>query len=106
MRLLIDANILLDVLQNREPERIKEIFNVMSLIFKFVDFSVSDLSCAAKQNWKDFEDTVQSVTAKRVNADFIITRNVRDFAASKVAVFTPSEWLEQVQGLNWTAELL
>ncbi len=29
--------------------------------------------------WDDFEDAVQSVTAVRVHADYIITRNVRDF---------------------------
>lgn len=135
MKLLIDANILLDVLQNREPhvqtssvvwklcetekakgyvsaltfanlvyimrkemqpERIEETLNALSLIFEFVDFSASDLFRAAELNWDDFEDAVQSVTAERVRADYIITRNVRDFAKSKVIAFTPSELIARI----------
>lgn len=135
MKLLIDANILLDVLQNREPhvqtssvvwklcetekakgyvsaltfanlvyimrkemqpKRIEETLNALSLIFEFVDFSASDLFRAAELNWDDFEDAVQSVTAERVRADYIITRNVRDFAKSKVIAFTPSELIARI----------
>lgn len=135
MKLLIDANILLDVLQNREPhvqvssviwklceteqakgyisaltfanmvyimrkeldpKKIEEILDALSLIFEFVDFNVSDLTHAAELGWDDFEDAVQSVTAERVHADYIITRNVRDFAKSKVVAFTPSELIERI----------
>lgn len=135
MKLLIDANILLDVLQNREPfveassviwklcetekaegyvsaltfanlvyvmrkqldpERIAEVLNQLSLIFSFTEFTPADLTRAAELHWDDFEDAVQSVTAERVHADYIITRNVRDFAKSKVMAFTPSELLARI----------
>lgn len=58
--------------------------------------SASDLLHAAELNWDDFEDAVQSVTAERVRADYIITRDVRDFAKSKVIAFTPSELLVRI----------
>lgn len=129
MTLLIDANILLDVLQDREPhvrassvvwklceterargcvsvltfanlvyvmrkelnaKKIEETLKALSLIFEFVDFSVTDLTRAAEMGWDDFEDAVQSVTAERLHADYIITRNVRDFIRSRVPAFTPS----------------
>ena len=135
MKLLIDANILLDVLQNREPyvqassviwklcetekakgyvsaltfanlvyimrkelepKKIEEMLQALSLIFEFVDFSASDLSRAAELNWDDFEDAVQSVTADRVHADYIITRNMRDFTKSKVIAFAPSELIARI----------
>lgn len=135
MKLLIDANILLDVLQNREPhvqassviwklcetekakgyvsaltfanlvyimrkeldpKKIEETLQALSLIFEFTDFNVSDLSRAAELDWDDFEDAVQSVTAERVHADYIITRDVRDFAKSKVIAFTPSELIARI----------
>ena len=135
MKLLIDANILLDVLQNREtflhaslviwklcetekakgyvsaltfanlvyimrkeldPEKIEETLHALSLIFEFADFNASDLLRAAELNWDDFEDAVQSVTAERIHADYIITRNVRDFIRSKVVAFTPSELIERI----------
>lgn len=135
MVLLIDANIILDVLLNRQkfvkdssmiwklcetgkakgyvssltfanlvyimrkqldPEAIEDIFRKMHLIFNFTDFSVSDLTRAAEWNWDDFEDAVQSATAERVQADYIITRNVKDFSRSKVIAFTPSELLARI----------
>ena len=135
MVLLIDANIILDVLLNRQefvkdssivwklcetgkakgyvsaltfanlvyimrkqldPEEIENVFRKLSLIFDFTDLSVSDLTRAAELHWKDFEDAVQSVTAERVHADYIITRNVRDFSRSRVIAFTPAELLVRI----------
>ncbi len=135
MKLLIDANILLDVLWNREPhvyassviwklcetekakgyvstltfanlvyimrkelqpKQIEETLYALSLIFEFADLSVSGLSRAADLNWDDFEDAVQSITAERIHADYIITRNVRDFVRSKVIAFTPAELIDRI----------
>lgn len=47
-------------------------------------------------NWKDFEDAVQYVTAERIHADYIITRNVRDFSQGRIMAFTPSELLARI----------
>ena len=135
MVLLIDANIILDVLLNRQefvkdssmvwklcetgkakgyvsaltfanlvyimrkqldPETIENIYRKLSIIFTFTDLSVSDLTRAAELNWSDSEDAVQSVTAERIHADYIITRNVKDFSKSKVMAFTPSELLARI----------
>ena len=135
MKLLIDANILLDVLQNREnfvrassmvwklceteqakgyisaltfanlvyimrkemdAQRIEEVLHTLSLIFEFAELNDSDLFRAAALQWPDFEDAVQSVTAERIHADYIITRNVRDFSRSKVIAFTPDELLARL----------
>ena len=135
MKLLIDANILLDVLQSREnfvrassmvwklceteqakgyisaltfanlvyimrketdAQRIEEVLHMLSLIFEFAELNDSDLFRAAALQWSDFEDAVQSVTAERIHADYIITRNVRDFSRSKVIAFTPDELLARL----------
>ena len=39
---------------------------------------------------KLFEDAVQSATVESVHADYIITRNLKDFTKSKVMAFTPT----------------
>ena len=135
MVLLIDANIVLDVLQNREgfvkesamiwklceteqakgyistlsfanimyilrkeltPDKIEEVYHKLCLIFEFADFSSSILAKAVEMNWKDFEDAVQSATAEQIHADYIMTRNVRDFTRSKVVAFTPTELLMRI----------
>lgn len=134
MRLLIDANILIDVLSKREPyfhhssliwklcetqnvngfvsalsfaniayimrkelkpETIEKTFQMMKLIFQFTDLSMGDISRAIEMKWKDFEDSVQCATAERISADYIITRNARDFKLSQIIALTPTEYLEK-----------
>ena len=55
-----------------------------------------DLSMAAKMKWRDFEDAVQSATASRINADYIITRNTKDFDGSTVKAITPEEYFAEI----------
>ena len=90
------ANLVYIMRKQLDPEKIEDVFHKLNLIFEFADFSVSDLTHAADLNWKDFEDAVQNVTAERIHADYIITRNVRDFSQSKVMAFTPSELLARI----------
>ena len=40
---------------------------------------------------KLFEDGVHSAMVESVHADYIITRNLKDFTKSKVMAFTPTE---------------
>lgn len=135
MRLLIDANILLDVLQNRapyvtasaaiwkfcetgqaegtvssltfanlvyimrkelDPIGIEDVLRKLSLIFMFEDLTSADLLAAAQLQWNDFEDALQSVTAERMRADYIVTRNVRDFSGSGIVAVTPEELLNRL----------
>jgi predicted nucleic acid-binding protein len=135
MVLLIDANIVLDVLLNRQPfvrdsslicklcetnqakgyistltfanmmyimrkelsaEKIEEVFRKLKLIFEIADFSPSILEKAVELKWSDFEDAVQCATAEQIHADYIITRNVRDFTQSKVTAFSPTELLARI----------
>lgn len=90
------ANLVYIMRKQLDPEKIEDVFHKLNLIFEFADFSVSDLTHAAELNWKDFEDAVQSVTAERIHADYIITRNVRDFSKNRVMAFTPSELLARI----------
>lgn len=139
MRFLVDANILLDVLMNRQPhvtdsasiwklcetgqaegyissltfanliyimrkeinpKGIEIILDKLSLIFHFTDLTSSDLISAAKLQWNDFEDAVQCVTAKRLNADYIITRNVKDFKESDIIAITPTNMLKLINDFS------
>ena len=132
MKLFIDGNILLDVLQKREPyyrdssmiwklcetekdigyvsslslnnlvyvmrrelnpAEIRDVLKKLSLIFHFIEVKPSDLEKAAEKKCSDYEDAVQCVLAERVDADYIITRNVRDYRESPVPALTPSEYL-------------
>lgn len=50
-----------------------------------------------REDFKDFEDCLQDECAKEIDADYIITRNVRDFNYSDVKAVTPEEFLELVE---------
>ena len=78
------------------PDRIHEVMKKLVLIFHFTDLSVADMTEAAEMKWNDYEDAVQSATAKRVHADCIITRNIRDYLQSTVPAYTPAEFLQRI----------
>jgi len=56
---------------------------------------------AIDSQFGDFEDAVQFHSATRAKAQFLITRNPRDFPRSKLPVVTPEEflviWAEHMQ---------
>ena len=75
------------------PEKIDEVLRALSLIFEFEDLKKSDVKEAAEMKWNDFEDAVQAATALRINANYIITRNVKDYRYSRIPALTPKEFL-------------
>ena len=90
------ANMMYVMRKQLTPEQIEEVFRKLNLIFEFADFSPVVLERAVSMKWKDFEDAVQSATAESVHADYIITRNLKDFTQSRVMAFTPSELLARI----------
>jgi len=46
--------------------------------------------------WNDFEDCVQHIVGESVCADYIVTRNVADFATGFVPAITPERFLETI----------
>lgn len=105
MKLLIDTNIILDVLCKRKGLyedsakifklcELRQMEEILSIIFRISDLKADDLKKAAEMNFRDYEDALQNVCAERMKADYIITRNKRDFAGSKVPAFSPEEFLE------------
>jgi len=43
----------------------------------------------------DFEDAIIAATALRENAEYIITRNIKDFTQSPIPAITPSDFLRR-----------
>ncbi len=50
------------------------------------------LQQALALGWRDFEDAVQAVAAAQCQADYLVTRNPRDFRQSPIPAITPTEW--------------
>ena len=70
----------------------KEIFSKLQLLFNIVDLKAIDLQRATQTSYKDFDDAIQEVTAQRIGANCLITRNKKDYKQSKVPVYTPTEF--------------
>ena len=87
-------NIIYIMRKELDPQKVQTIIEKLMLIFKVTDLKVSDLSNAAKMFTSDFEDAVQMCCAERIKADYIITRNIKDFTASNIEVLEPIEFLK------------
>jgi predicted nucleic acid-binding protein len=90
------ANMMYIMRKQMNPNQINEVFQKLNLIFEFADFSSSVLDKAVNMKWSDFEDAIQSATAEYVHADYIITRNIKDFSKSKIMALTPKELLVRI----------
>jgi predicted nucleic acid-binding protein len=49
--------------------------------------------------WSDFEDALQMVSADASRADYVVTRNARDFESDSIPVVTPTELLAILQSV-------
>ena len=79
-----------------ERDQISGVLQKLTAIFEVADMRAEDLRKAAALPIPDFEDALQSVCAQRIKADYIVTRNIKDFLQSKVMAVKPSELLERI----------
>lgn len=87
------ANLVYIMRKELDPAGIERVLKTMLMIFRFDDLTKADICNAASLKWTDFEDAVQASIAKRIDADYIITRNVKDYADSDIKAITPKEFL-------------
>ena len=132
IKVLFDLNIILDVLQEREPfyetsaqllayaeigkiqgfiaphslttlfyliqkgksaAHAKVTITNLLQILKVASIDQSTIEQALSLPYKDFEDTVQMMAAMQCKADYLVTRNVKDFQPAPLSVIQPSELL-------------
>lgn len=70
--------------------------------------NASDLKPALESEWEEAEDYLIAHAAKRIKADFFITRDAETAAKSPVPAFTTSEFLdhlEREQGFVYEADI-
>lgn len=89
-------NIVYIMRKELDEEKIKEVIEKLSLVFEIVDLKGDDLKKAAMLNFADYEDAVQCQQAMRIKADYIVTRNIKDYKNSKVMAIKPTELLERL----------
>ncbi|MCD8374786.1 MAG: PIN domain-containing protein [Oscillospiraceae bacterium] len=86
-------NIVYIMRKELDAQKTRSVVETLQLVFLTADLTSGDIKRALAMNFHDFEDALQSVCASRVKADFIVTRNIKDFTESAVPAITPSELL-------------
>ncbi len=71
--------------------KLRLIVNILPLNDKVIGLALND------DSFSDFEDGLQYFTAIENNQDAIITRNLKDFKASKLPVMTARQFLETIK---------
>ncbi len=80
-----------------EEDRREMLLNLCD-IFAIEGIDSAKIVAALKNSaFKDLEDCLQSDCAKRIRADYIVTRNIKDFAISEVPAILPEDFLKIVQ---------
>ncbi len=62
-------------------------------VFTVAELNDDTIRIALDWNWPDFEDAVQMATAVHTQADYLITRNRKDFPSQFIPVLEPLELL-------------
>lgn len=73
-----------------------DIYAAMTDLLKYMDVAAaggSVIRSAVSLRWKDLEDCVQYLVARKESADYIITRDLAGFSLSDIPVMTPVEFL-------------
>jgi len=89
-------------LLSKNLDKKNAITSINSIIALFEIASVNRLVIenALKSKFTDFEDSVLHESARHAGAEYIITRNIKDFKNTKIPVFTPSEFLSMLESLG------
>lgn len=71
----------------------KHAIHTLLTTFDIVSLDDRIITRAIDADFNDFEDGIQFFSAVRCNADYLISRNVRDFPHDDIPVLTPEEFL-------------
>lgn len=77
------------------PKRAIQTIEMLTEMIQIVGTTREEIVQALKNDFKDFEDSIQYSTALTIDGvEAIITRNVKDYDKSEIAVFTPENYLK------------
>ncbi|MFV0593293.1 MAG: type II toxin-antitoxin system VapC family toxin [Draconibacterium sp.] len=75
-----------------------EVVEMLTEMTEIVGTTKKEIIRALKNNFSDYEDSVQYSSALTINGlDAIITRNIKDYRNSSIAVMTPLNFLKMME---------
>ena len=82
-----------------KEKSIESIHSIMAL-FEIASVNRLVIENALVSKFNDFEDSVLHESARHAGAEYIITRNIKDFKKSKIPAFSPTEFLNMLESLS------
>lgn len=80
-----------------QENELREILITLLDYLKIISVDQNIIQRSLKSKHKDFEDSIQMHSAYSISDMFcIITRNIKDFKDSEIAVYTPEEFLNKI----------
>ena len=80
-----------------DDKKARDILEKLFSLFEIEDTAGIDCRRAVLSEISDYEDAVMVESARRSEADCIVTRNERDFKRSSVKVYSPAEFIKELE---------
>jgi len=81
------------IAKDKSPEQARVTITSMLQFLKIAPVDQATIEQALTFPYRDFEDAVQMAAAMRIHADYLLTRNVKDFQPAPLVVIQPVELL-------------
>ncbi len=85
-------------------QRAQEMIQNDLSFLEYVGITADDAATALSRAWADLEDCMVAQCAERIAADYIITRNAKDFTASTVEAISPEELFSRLEANGFAYE--
>jgi predicted nucleic acid-binding protein len=76
-----------------DASKAKKMISTLLNTFGIIGVDKADCLNALDIGVSDYEDALVSTCAKKANAEYIITRNIKDFGGSPIPAITPQDFL-------------
>lgn len=98
---MIISNIYYLLRRNASHEDVVEKLKQLITIFDVLITTKDAIILALNSDFRDFEDALQSFSATlNGEIDLILTRNIKDFKSSKIAVMTPGNFVKTIKSAS------
>ena len=81
------------VAKDKSPDHARVTLTSLLQFLKIAPVDQNTIEQALNLPYRDFEDAVQMMAALQIHADYLLTRNVRDYQLSPMEVVQPVELL-------------
>jgi predicted nucleic acid-binding protein len=81
------------IAKDKSPDQARVAITSLLQFLRIAPVDQNTIEQALNLPYRDFEDAVQMSAALRIHADYLLTRNVRDYQPAPLAVIQPAELL-------------